>query len=352
MNDTTETRDPAEIEREIRQTQDEMSRTVDKIGNQLTARNVINALLDKADANNVDARMVIDGARRNPLALAMIAGGAIWLVSDSDAKLPSKMPSLGFGKSSNGASDWSEPDAHHRDYVSHMERIEWQPDEDPVAYQRRRDLARANYLMLERRHDEDDHSFRQRLDDATEKFRERRHAWMDRGSRATTKVTESGRAAVSRASTAVSDTGRAAASRAQQTFTDNPLVGGLAAAAVGAIFGTLLPITRTEQEKLAGVGEKARELASEQKDNLTEMAREKKDQLLSSVEEQAKPASQSGQQQQDSQLGGGGQHSFANDQQDLQLAASQPPTTQAGGSDDSSMPRPSFGQDGGRTGPT
>ena len=77
MTDTTSnagtTQDPAEIERDIRRTQDEMSRTVDKIGNQLTARNVFNELLDKADENNVDARMLVDGARRNPIALGLIA---------------------------------------------------------------------------------------------------------------------------------------------------------------------------------------------------------------------------------------------------------------------------------------
>ena len=40
MTDTTATstnRDPAEIERDIRRTQDEMSRTVDRLGDQLTA---------------------------------------------------------------------------------------------------------------------------------------------------------------------------------------------------------------------------------------------------------------------------------------------------------------------------
>lgn len=49
MNDSTSTRDPAEIERDIRRTQDEMSRTVDRIGDQLTPRNLVNALLDKAE---------------------------------------------------------------------------------------------------------------------------------------------------------------------------------------------------------------------------------------------------------------------------------------------------------------
>ena len=80
MTDTT-TEDPAVIEREIRRTQDNMSRTVDKIGDQLSVKNIFNALLDKADENNVDARMLVDGARRNPIALGLIAAGAICLLS-------------------------------------------------------------------------------------------------------------------------------------------------------------------------------------------------------------------------------------------------------------------------------
>ena len=68
MTNTTMTNDdPAKIERDIRRTQDDMSRTVDKIGDQLTPRNLLNGLLDKADENGIDARYLVDGARRNPL---------------------------------------------------------------------------------------------------------------------------------------------------------------------------------------------------------------------------------------------------------------------------------------------
>jgi hypothetical protein len=264
MNASTTTQDPAEIERDIRRTQDEMSRTVDRIGDQLTPRNVINALLDKAEDNDIDARYLLDGARRNPLALAMLAGGAIWLVSDSDAKLPK----LGSG-SGGGELDH---DPHHRDYVSHMERVEWRPDEDEAAYQRRRDIARANYFMLEQGHDEEHHSFRQRLDEAAERFREKRRGWAD---------------STRHAGGSVRDGGQAAVGRAQDAYASNPLIGGLIAAAVGAIFGTSLPLTRTEEEQLSGAGETAREKLGEQKDRLVATAREKKDELVAGVEENA-----------------------------------------------------------------
>ncbi len=79
-----------------------MSRTVDRIGDQLTMRNLFNALLDKADENEVDARYLVEGARKNPIALGLIAAGAIWLVSDKDSRFPTF-------KSGKGSDRWTTP---------------------------------------------------------------------------------------------------------------------------------------------------------------------------------------------------------------------------------------------------
>jgi hypothetical protein len=262
-NTTTAQQDPAAIERDIRRTQDEMSRTVDRIGDQLTPRRLMNALLDKAEDNDIDARYLIDGARRNPVALAMIAGGLIWLVSDSDAKLPK----LRSGSSSS-TDDFGDP--YHRDYVAHMERIERYETDDDIAYQRRRDVARANFFMIERSHDEDESGFRRRLDEAAERFREKRHAWAD---------------STRHAGSSLRGAGANAATRARDAYSSNPLIGGLLAAAAGAIAGTVLPLTRTEDEQLAGLGETARETIGDQKDHMISAAREKRDQILDKAEE-------------------------------------------------------------------
>ena len=267
MTDTTTTVDPAAIEQDIRRTQEDMSRTVDRIGDQLTFRNVFDALLDKADESDVDARMLVDTARRNPIALGLIAAGAIWLVSEKD----SRFPTLKSNKSRESwGSEDKDLDVHHRDYVSHMSSIEMREGEDPLAYQRRRDMARANFLMLERGHEEDERSFRQRLDDMTEKFREKRRAWSDSASR-------SGRA--------TRETGRRTVQRAQDMYDSNPLLGGIIAAAAGAALGSSLPISRQEQEKLGTVGAKARDLADEQKAHLTSQLREKKDEIVRRADE-------------------------------------------------------------------
>lgn len=262
----TLTDDPAAIEQDIRQTQDKMSQTVDKIGEQLSIKNLVNSLLDKADENNVDARTLYDGARRNPIALGLIAAGAIWLVSDKN----SKIPSLPKGKFKSDGDDFDGRDIHHRDYVSHMSSVEQGTDEDYSMYQRRRDQARSNFLMIERSDDEEESAFRKRLDGMTDSFREKRRAWAD------TSV---------QAKDATKQKASQAADKAQDLYDGNPLVGGILAAAIGAAFGSALPITRQEQEKLGSIGEKARDVVEQQGEQVTAQLRDKKDELLDKADE-------------------------------------------------------------------
>ena len=273
MTNTTH-EDPATIEREIRRTQDNMSSTVDRIGDQLSIKNVFNAVLDKADESNVDARMLLDGARRNPVALGLIAAGAIWLVSDKDSTLPS-MPSLGAKTPKASSNNDNSFNASHGDYISHMSGIERNADEEDVAYQRRRDTARSNFFMLERNHDEDESSFRQRLDSASEKFRDKRRAWANTSS-------DLQDAAKQKAQVAVHKT--------QDLYTENPIIGGILAAAIGAAFGSALPVTRQEKDSLGSLGQKARDIVGEQTDHLESIAREKKDELLDKADASLKKA--------------------------------------------------------------
>lgn len=273
MSNTTH-EDPASIEREIRRTQDNMSSTVDRIGDQLSIKNVFNALLDKADESNVDARMLLDGARRNPVALGLIAAGAIWLVSDKDATLPS-MPSLGSKTSKTPSNNDNSFNASHSDYISHMSGIERTADEQDADYQRRRDTARSNFFMLERNHDEDESSFRQRLDSMTDKFRDKRRAWANTSS----DIQESAK-----------QKAQFAAHKTQDLYSENPLIGGILAAAIGAAFGSAFLVSRQEKESLGSLGQKARDVVGEQTDQLGNMAREKKDELLDKADASLKKA--------------------------------------------------------------
>jgi hypothetical protein len=260
MTQTTH-EDPATIEREIRRTQENMSSTVDRIGDQFSIKNVFNALLDKADDNNVDARMLLDGARRNPVALGLIAAGAIWLVSDRD----SKIPSIGFSASKKTGTDDTHRDASHHDYISHMSAIERRADEQDAEYQRRRDTARSNFFMVERGHDEDESGFRQRLDAMTDSFRNTRRAWANTSNDM---------------QTAAMHKVQAASTKTRDMYAENPLVGGILAAAIGAAFGSVLPGTRIEEENLVALGHKALDAVGEQTEQMGSIVRDKKDELL------------------------------------------------------------------------
>ncbi len=281
MNDRTDNRRPDEIERDIRATQDEMSRTVEQIEGEFTGRNMLDALLDKADQNGVDTRYLIDAARRNPLALGMIAVGGLWLVSDADAR-PSALK-MRSGRSGNGASHAGDDGWHpeHRSYVEHMARCEPQPGEDDAAYRRRRDHSRASYFMIEQGHDEDESAFRKRLDAATEKLRQRREQTSERAHAFADSSRERAHAFADQSR----DRTRQAASDAKEFYFDNPLAGGLAAAFAGAMAGAALPSTRAEEDYVGGLGEQAIDSAKAKARQAGDKARQHKDEMVDRADE-------------------------------------------------------------------
>lgn len=280
MNNTTEQRSPEEIERDIRATQDEMSRTVEQIGGELNARNIMNSLLDKAEDGGIDARFFLDNARRNPIALGMIAIGGLWLVSDADAR-PSALglklnrsgnsesdASTRFSSSTGSSSDDWHPD--HRRYVDHMALCQPEAGEDDQTYRRRRDIARSNYFMIEQGHDEDESAFRQRLDSATHQARD---SW-----------SKAGRGA-QRMARGTRDRTQAAVGDMQHFYGENPLLMGLGAAFMGAVAGAMLPATRTEEQYVGGLGEQALGAAGAQARKVGEKARQKKDDMIGQIDQ-------------------------------------------------------------------
>lgn len=287
MADTTDQRSPDEIERDIRATQAEMNRTARQLEGELSPRNIIDSLLDKAGQTGVDSRYLTDVARRNPIALGMIAIGGLWLVSDADARLSAiKLPmgsANGKSRKWSGSSEGLHPD--HRSYVEHMSRCERRPDEDDSAYRRRRDHSRASYFMMEQGHDEDEGSFRQRLDKATETMRHQREHWG-----------ESAQAMVGNSR----DRARHMMDDARDFYFESPLLSGLAAAFVGAVAGSALPATRAEEEYVGRWGEQALNAAGATAHKAGDQVRQRKDAMVDRVEDSLAAGShQSGQQQDD-----------------------------------------------------
>lgn len=238
MNATTMD-DPAAIERDIRETQDNMSKTVDRIGEQLSVKNLFNALVDKAGERNINAQSLMDGARRNPMAVGLIAAGAIWLATGKTAKLPS----IGKRNSTRRQDASSQTGANS--------------------------ISGRNSNGL------------------VDRLRQKGQAW-------------SGSSTQARDATAAKT--RQFTGMAQDKYGNAPLVGGVLAAAVGAIVGAGVPISRTEQEKLRPIGEKARSAVKRQKKQVTAQLRDKKDELLEKADEKLK-----------SVVAGGNQGSTASD---------------------------------------
>lgn len=77
------TQDPETLEREIRETQDDIGDTVEKLEDKLSPDNVAHSLL--GDDGEELASNALDIVRRNPIPVAMIAVGLIWLVASSDS---------------------------------------------------------------------------------------------------------------------------------------------------------------------------------------------------------------------------------------------------------------------------
>ena len=84
--DTTDTRtDEATIERDIERTQDEMGETVQKLEDSLNPREIARSVM--GDDNADIAREALQVARQNPIPVAMIAVGAVWLLASESAQL-------------------------------------------------------------------------------------------------------------------------------------------------------------------------------------------------------------------------------------------------------------------------
>ena len=279
------TRNADAIERDIERTQNSISDTVEQLQERFSPRNLMNSVLgDEADG----ADKLVSASKNNPLAVALIGAGALMLASGrTGSSIKKGVSSLTdrIGGSSNNRGVPAQPaDPHHRSYLAHMNAVNHMENESADDYRRRRDRARANYFMIEQGHDEEESAFRKRLDDAGEALKSRTSAFGD--------MLSSGGQSISEGASSAADSVRsgtsAATSWTQDTYRSNPMVGGLIAAAIGAILGAVIPETQFEDEQLGELGEQARSQASE----LADTAKNKAADLAEQGKEKAKDAAQ------------------------------------------------------------
>ena len=77
------------IERDVMETQDEMGDTIQKLEDKLNPRDMTEGLLGEDGMET--AKEALDIARRNPMPVALIAIGAVWLFATSDAPMIREM---------------------------------------------------------------------------------------------------------------------------------------------------------------------------------------------------------------------------------------------------------------------
>ena len=284
------------IERDIERTQNSISDTVEQLQDRFTPKALMDSVLGDGDGGD----QLVTAAKTNPLAVALIGAGALMLASGrTGSSVKDGVSSLTDRLSGNNRGIPAEPsDPHHRSYLAHMNAVDHRDGEHADDYRRRRDRARANYFMIEQGHDEDESSFRSRLDKAGESLRDRTAAFGDY-------LSDSGHRLTDGASSAADTIGagaRSAADKTQSSYAQNPMIGGLIAAAIGAVLGAVIPSSEFEDDQLGSIGRDARSKAS----SLADTAKDKASELAEAGKDKAAGAAHKALDKADKALDAGG----------------------------------------------
>jgi len=85
MADNRTDQEQATIEQDVVETQDEMGETVRELEDKLNPRDIAQSFM--GDDATETAKEALEVARRNPLPVALIAVGAVWLFATSEAPM-------------------------------------------------------------------------------------------------------------------------------------------------------------------------------------------------------------------------------------------------------------------------
>lgn len=99
-NMTRDRNDEAAIEKDVRRTQDEMGDTVHKLEEKMNPRDIAHDVM--GDEGTDMAREALDATRQNPIPVAMIAVGLIWLLATSRSPMIARITDRFTGRKSRG----------------------------------------------------------------------------------------------------------------------------------------------------------------------------------------------------------------------------------------------------------
>jgi hypothetical protein len=98
MNDNTDNRpDEAAIERDVRRTQDQIGDTVEKLEDKMNPRDISRSVI--GDDGTELAEEALEVTRTNPIPVAMIVVGVIWLLATSNSPAIRRITDRIAGKS-------------------------------------------------------------------------------------------------------------------------------------------------------------------------------------------------------------------------------------------------------------
>jgi hypothetical protein len=103
VTDTTNRPDPDKIEKDVRRTQDEIGRTVDQLEEKLTPKEVTRSVLGEDGADIAEEALEV--TRTNPIPVALIAIGIIWLIATSRSGPMKRFADRVAGKSGDASKD-------------------------------------------------------------------------------------------------------------------------------------------------------------------------------------------------------------------------------------------------------
>ena len=99
-NVTRDRNDEAAIEKDVRRTQDEIGDTVHKLEEKMNPRDIAHDVM--GDEGTDVAREALDVTRQNPIPVAMIAVGLIWLLATSRSPMIARITDRFTGRKSRG----------------------------------------------------------------------------------------------------------------------------------------------------------------------------------------------------------------------------------------------------------
>ena len=261
----SDTSDTGSIERDLDQTRSRLGSHLNELQGRLSPGQVIDDMMTyfRGSEGADFGRNLMESVRSNPLPAALTGIGLAWLMASNPR------PGAAGGTSTL-------PHADH-DFDARLRtaerRVARQPDEPEHVYATRLTEARGQAIGVAREPDEPHESFADRVNHALAKARQTAADSMQAvrdgagnmagsvsgalgsaGGAAQTTVQQAG-GVVSRGGQAASQLGGNVAS----TLTDSPVLLGALGLAAGALLGSLLPQSDTEEDLLGGVAGQARD---------------------------------------------------------------------------------------------